>query len=127
MHKGFRPQLPLPVADATSRAAANGVETPTPAQASLHVREQGSLFAEPNIQALCGIGNQFHHIDAFDRLQRLAKCLGFVYAELQRGDLVLQLEASSSLLQFHGEAKRAFPGEGPQSRRKILSPGAAYN
>ena len=117
MQKGFRPHLPLPVADATSRAAANGIETPTPAQASLDVREQGSLFAEPNIQALCGIDNQFHHIDAFDRLQRLAKGLGFVYAELQGGDLVLQLEASSSLLKFHGEDKRASPGEGPQSRR----------
>ena len=70
------------------QAANNDDETSTPAQASLHVREHGSLFAEPNMQPLCGINNQFQK-DAFDWLQRLAKCLGFVCAELQGRDLVL--------------------------------------
>ena len=99
MHKAFRPRLPLPVADATSRGAANDVETPTPAQASLDVRKHGSLFAEPNIQAVRGIDDQFQKDASTGCNARLS---------------VL----ASSMLSCRG---------GHKTRRGILSPGAAYN
>ena len=105
MIMGFRPQLPLPVADALSRAAAFDVQNPSPNEAASHVRELGNLFAELDIHALHEIENQFHR-NAFDWVQRQAKRLGSVSAELQVGDLVLELEASSTPLR--GKARGPF-------------------
>ena len=90
MLMGFKPELPLPVADVL-RVAALDMQDPSPSDAAEYVKELNNLFAELDVHALIEIENQFHR-NAYDWIQRQAVRLGRVSDELQAGDLVLELD-----------------------------------
>ena len=97
MLMGFRPELPLPVADVL-RITAFNVQDPSPSVAAEYVRELSNLFAELDVHALTEIENQFHR-NAYDLIQCQTMRLGRVPDELQAGDLVLELDTRSGPLQ----------------------------
>ena len=56
---GFKPQLPLPVADVLTSASAD-LREPSPSDAVAHIRELSDIFADLDMQASTEIENQFH-------------------------------------------------------------------
>ena len=104
MLMGFKPELPLPVADVL-RVAALDVQDPSPSDAAKYVRELNNLFAELDVHALTEIENQFHR-NAYDWIQRQAVRLGRVSDELQAGDLVPELDTIAGPLR--GKARGPF-------------------
>jgi len=93
---GFKPELPLPVADVLKIATVS-VQEPSPLDAAEYVRELNNLFAEPDVHALTEIENRFTRMHMIGS-QRQAMRLGRVPNELQAGDLVLVLDAISGPL-----------------------------